>query len=71
MSSTLEILKNEVDFVISSNETYENQLQIETINQLYSKVSVFDFCIRFTCSFIVNIIQLLYITQLKILFFCM
>lgn len=39
MSSTLESLKNEVDFVKSSNETYDNQLQIETINQLYSKVS--------------------------------
>lgn len=41
MSSTLENLKNEVDFVMSSNENDENQLQIETINQLYSKVNLF------------------------------
>lgn len=45
MNSTLESLKNEVDFVINSNETYENQLQIETINKLYSEVSLFSFCI--------------------------
>lgn len=39
MSSTLESLKSEVEFVTSSNETCENQLQLETIKQLYTKVS--------------------------------
>lgn len=39
MSSMLENLKSEVEFLISSNETCENQLQLETIKQLYSKVS--------------------------------
>lgn len=39
ISSTLENLKTEVEFVTSSNENYENQLQVETIKQLYSKVS--------------------------------
>ncbi|XP_022178731.1 dystrophin, isoforms A/C/F/G/H-like isoform X1 [Myzus persicae] len=38
MSSTLESLKSEVEFVTSSNETCENQLQLETIKQLYSKL---------------------------------
>jgi len=39
MNSTLESLKSEVEFVTNSNETCENQLQLETIKQLYSKVS--------------------------------
>ncbi|XP_026807467.1 dystrophin-like [Rhopalosiphum maidis] len=38
MSSTLESLKSEVEFVINSNENCENQLQLETIKQLYSKL---------------------------------
>ncbi|XP_025206146.1 dystrophin, isoforms A/C/F/G/H-like [Melanaphis sacchari] len=38
MSSTLESLKSEVEFVLNSNENCENQLQLETIKQLYSKL---------------------------------
>lgn len=39
INSTLESLKNEVEYFINSNETSENQLQVESIKQLYSKVS--------------------------------
>lgn len=39
ISSTLENLKNEVEFVTSSKELSENQAQVETTKNLYSKVS--------------------------------
>lgn len=38
----LESLKNEVEFFTNSNETNENQLQIESMKQLYSKVSQYS-----------------------------
>lgn len=41
ISSTLESLKNEVEFVTSSKELSENQAQVETTKNLYSKVSKF------------------------------
>ncbi|XP_050057098.1 dystrophin, isoforms A/C/F/G/H isoform X3 [Aphis gossypii] len=39
-NSALESLKSEVEFVINSNENCENQLQLETIKQLYSKLVI-------------------------------
>jgi len=39
ISFTLESLKTEVEFVLNSNESCENQVRLDTIKQLYSKVS--------------------------------
>lgn len=39
INSMLESLKNEVEFFTNSNEINENKLQVESIKQLYSKVS--------------------------------